>query len=209
MSFSLIPKEMNSHIMDFIFIQPEIITSKEIKSYARKILDISLSNKEFNQICSGKLATLKKITVLVDKYNNYNEDYEKLIDIEFDPKGNPQLIDALLTGFGSAFIRSSFGYYNSGIEKDIKEIVELTPQSMNCIIGSIRSVNELTPLAAACINVKIPLHIIEFLLQQGADSNATVQLDGYPIRIIGMLEGNLDVKRFAAIKELFGKYGAV
>lgn len=212
MSFSLMPTDLNNYTINFI--QPTEFSIDDRKSCARQIINISLVNKEFKQICSKKLAVLKKINDLVNKYNKYNKDYEiprRDWDTgrQFDPKGNPQLLDALFTGCELPYAKSTFNDYTPEIEKDIKDIVKLTPQSLNCILGTLRCRTEVPPLVAACVNVNIPLHIVEFLLQQGANPNATLKLNGYRIHILADLKNNLDVQRFSAIKELFNKYNAV
>jgi hypothetical protein len=212
MSFSLMPIELNYHTVSFI--QPAKVTSAEIKICARQLVNISLVNKEFNQICSEKLTTLKKINDLVNKYSKYNSDYENpgedwRTGRELDPKGNPQLLDALFTGCRFPFAGSTFKDYTPEIEQDIKDIVRLTPQSMNCILGTLKCRDDVPPLFAACINKNIPLHIVEFLLQQGANPKATLKLNGRPINILADLEGGVDAERVVAIKALFSKYGAV
>jgi hypothetical protein len=203
------PIELSCHIVNFI--QPTIVTSTERKSCARQLVNISLVNKEFNEICSEKLVVLKKINDFVNKYNRYNSYYENstlnLKDRNFDPKANPQLLDALSTGH--PFAASTFRTYNPEIEQDIKDIVKLTPQSMNCTLGTLRCRTHVPPLAIACYNVNIPLHIVEFLLKQGADRNATLKFNGYPVSIFTdlkfIINERFTVERFAAIKTIFFK----
>lgn len=217
MSLSSLPIELNCYIVNFIQPEkPEKFTVGEIKSCARKFAYISLFNKGFDQICSDRLISLKKIYDLVTKYNKYNNDYEnpgkEWGGREFDPKGNPQLLDALFTGCKLSFAESTFNVYTPVIEQDIKDIVKLTPQSLNCILGILRCRNNVPPLAVACFNVNIPLHIVEFLLQQGANPNATLKVNGHPTKIfkdLRDLDDERNDERFAAIRKLFSKYGAV
>ena len=198
--------ELYYHTVSFSQLQPAKVTSAGIKSCARQLVNISLVNKKSNQIFSGELATLKKINDLVNKYRKYNDDYPSRWK---DWKGNPQLLDALFTGCSLLFAESTFKTYTPEIEQDIKDIIKLTPQSMNCILGTLRCRDDIPPLAAACFNVNIPLDIVEFLLQQGANPNATLKFNGHPISILADLEVNLDAERFEAIQTLFNKYGAV
>jgi hypothetical protein len=216
MSFSSMPIELNCHIISFIA-QPEKFTNTAIKSCARQLKNISLVNHEFNQICSDKLAVLKKINDLVSKYDMYNAEYENPGkdwstgngSREVDPKGNPQLLNALFTGCRLPCAQKKFEVYTPEIEQDIKDIVQLTPQSMNCILGTLRCRTEVPPLAVACFNDNIPLHIVEFLLQRGANPNATLRVNGTSINILADLENNLSAQRFKAIQALFNRYGAV
>lgn len=154
---------------------------------------------QFYVIDSSSPEQLVRTDALVHKYCSYNRDYE-----------NPgTLLDALFTGCRFPYTPSTFNVYTPEIENDIKEIVRLTPQSMNCTLGTLRSRDNVSPLAAACFNTNIPLHIIEFLFQQGADPNATLDVNGHPVRILADLESNMSAERFAAIKALFIRYGAV
>lgn len=212
-SFSSMPMDLKNIVFSFIFIQPRKITNEEVTNCARQIKDISVINTEFNDIFRVKLANLKKINGLVKKYSEYNSDYEKpgynsKTKKEFDPKGNPQLLDALFTGC-ELFAKSTFRTYTSEIEEDIKKIVELTPQSMNCILGTLRCIDEVPPLAAACFNTNIPIHIIEFLLKKGANPNATLKINNHAVRILSELKNCLEEDRFTIIKKLFIEYGAV
>lgn len=229
MTFSLIPIELNYRAVSFIQpkkFTPEKFTSNAIKGYARQLTAISLVNQEFNQICSKRLEKLKKINAFINKYSKYNHEYEHPwrdleTNEEFDPKGNPQLLDALFTGhelrhdvFTGRRLpndKSTFDTYTTEIEEDIQEIVKLMPQSIGCILGTLRCRNDVPPLAIACINVNIPLHIIEFLLQQGANPNATLKFNSHPVRIFAHINliGGSDVHRLAAIKALFIKYSTV
>lgn len=118
---------------------------------------------------------LEKITRLVNKYNYYNEEYAKAltgkdnwVDEDYKsryPGGNPQLLDALFAGCRLPFAYSSVTAYTPEVEEDIKAILDLMPQSTTCIIGQLRCRNYVTPLVVACHNKKMPLHMIELLLQ--------------------------------------------
>ncbi len=212
MSFSSLPTEIKKYVSDFII--PPNLSIKEVKSYGRHFLNLSLVNKELKDICSEKLSTLKKIHGLLIKYHKYQDQYEnpqKNYYTLIDPKGNPQLLDALFTGCKLRLANSTFDTYNQEIEYDIKEIVKLTPQSVNCILGKLRCREMVTPLAAACFNTNIPVHIIEFLLENGANPNSTIEVEGRATRILDDMKTNKEAKpteRLSKIEELFKKYGA-
>lgn len=204
MSFSLIPSHLKDHTINFI--QPSKVTTVEIKKCAAQITIISSVNKELKAICLEKIADLRRINELVNKYNAYNRLYENppidnFTNQAIDPRGNPQLLDALFTGY-----MKHHPDYTPESEKDIKDLVKLTPQSLHCILGSLRCREEVTPLYMACLNVKIPLHIVEFLLQNGADPNATLLVTTRRTSILTDLACALDDKRFDSIKALFDKF---
>ena len=171
MSLSLTPPEIKCEIANFI--QPTKMTNGEVKSCARTIVNLSLTCKKFKEIFAEKLEDLKKINALIEKYSKYNDDYEPekiplFVSDDMEkkfPGGNPQLLDALFTGYDYA--KHSFSAYTPKIEEDIKQIVKLTPQSLNCILGVLRCRDYLPPLAAACWNKNIPVHMVEFLLKKG------------------------------------------
>jgi hypothetical protein len=210
MSFSLLPTEIKDYVSGFII--PSKLSREEIRSCGRNILQLSLVNHELKNICDNRLSVFKRVHGLLAKYFKYQGEYENPgkdwhTGREFDPKGNPQLLDALFTGCTLPFAGSTFNTFNQEIEDDIKEIVKLTPQSVNCILGRLRCRDEVTPLVAASINPNIPVHIVELLLESGANPNATIKLNGYPIHILKDLKDNLDSERFSKIEELFKKYG--
>lgn len=208
-------KDVNLLIVDYSGQAPKKFTGKEIRSCARDFVTLSLVSKEFRLICNTKLAALKKVHDLVHKYCAYNREYEEALSgweargkKGLHPKGNPQLLDALFTGCNLPYSRSTFNTYNDEIENDIREIVSLMPQSLHCILGALRCRDDVPPLLAAVANKNIPLHIIEFLLQQGANPNATVKINGIPVKIFKDLETIIEDKdRLAALQNLFIKSG--
>jgi hypothetical protein len=215
MSLALVPVEIKKLIVNFI--HPSNMTCQEVKNCGRFIVNLSLINKEFKGACAEKIENLKKIQALIIKYSVYNCEYaedlqarnlywvKKKYKARY-PGGNPQLLDALLTGSHFICAKHRFAAYTPEIENDIKTIIALTPQSMNCILGKLRCWNYVPPLAMACINKEIPLHMIDFLLENGANPNATFDEVGTDCDILQLLKGfSIDSDRVAAIKELFKK----
>ncbi len=149
MFFTSAPEDIRNHILTFIDI-PENITSDNIKLNGRSVSNLLCTNKEINQkmkdICSKKLADLKKIYDVIGKYSKYNDILENkryTTGKRLEPQGNPQLLDALSTGLYDPHSQwgtlSSFNEYTQEIENDIKDIVRLTPQSLKCNIGLLPS----------------------------------------------------------------------
>jgi len=211
-----VPIEMQAYIFSFIepeklSREPEKLSRGSVKACGRNVLSIALVGSQLFEIYKEKLSELKKIYEFLNKYNAYQDEYEDCWGwrSRFNARGNPQLYDALLTGCKLPLAKSSFENFNEEIESDIKEIVRLTPQSLHCIIGTLRCRYEVTPLAAACHNGNIPIHIVEFLLKNGANPNDTIRLNAYPISILIDLLENISEKRFSEIEELFFKYGYV
>lgn len=214
MTFSLTPLEIKDYIVSFI--QPTKITNQEIKNCGRIILNLSLVCKEFKAICEKKIKDLKKINELVVKYPIYNSEYENprkfywgMTESTYNslPGGNPQLLDALFSSCNLPFAKHTFSEYTSEVEEDIKKIVKLTPQSINCILGELRCRIFVPPLAAACINAKIPVQTVEFLLKNGANPNTTYELNGQSIHLLKDTKSNVDTERFLALETIFKKFG--
>lgn len=224
MSWTEIPKEIKEFFVDFavpLNLPKAGITTKEIIACGRQVVQLSLACREMREACSERLAAFKKTNDLMNKYGAYKEDYERpyhhwVTCKEVDRRGNPQLLDALVSGSNWA-PRSTFNEFTQDIENDIKEIITTMPLSINCILGSISRSVEFPPLFAACINPKMPIYMIEFLIQQGANPKATLQeksVAGYIgySRSVSILDHirvyKLDDERLQAIRELFKKYGA-
>lgn len=133
-------------------------------------------------ICKNKQDYPKHIVELMNKYNHYQEDYENPTYrqqpyLSYEPKGNPMLLDALFTGCSLPYADSTFDEYTEEIEKDIKAMVKLNPQSIHCNFGELRCRTNVTPLMAACANPNIPIDIIELLLVNGADPKVKISVN--------------------------------
>jgi len=137
-----------------------------------------LVNHEFNGVCSEKSSQLKRMYELFKKYNCYqledaNPSVSPMTAFLIALKGNP-LLDALSTGLDRPFFGSTFDVYGPKIEGDIIAILKLTPRSTNRIFSKLRGHSLVFPLAAAGFNINIPVHLIEKLLQNGANVNANI-----------------------------------
>ena len=190
---NLQPRDIKSHIFSFLPLND--------------IYHVTIVCKEFQTICKTKLAILQMICMLKKKYNKYDNDYENHYLNEKNEHlfKHHQLIDALCTGCDLPFARGAFDTYNLEIENDIKSIVSLIPDSVHCIMGTLRCRSGVPPLAMACFNPNIPLHIIDYLLDHGADPNLTYLLNGKPISILDDMSDN-NIGRIDEIKKLFSKY---
>ena len=220
MIFTSAPEDIKNYILNFINI-PEKITSENVKFNGRTISNLLCLNKEINEkmkdVCNQKLADLKKINELINKYSHYNDTLEGEKESSMKgqravPQGNPQLVDALSTGLGwvSEDLIHCFDQYTKEIENDIKEIVRLTPQSLKCNIGYLPDryyYERLSPLAVACYNDKIPVHIIKYLLESGANPYQRYWNGSNDIPIIHGFEFDGSTsERDMAIRELFKEY---
>jgi hypothetical protein len=210
--------ELTTDIKCFIanYIRPERFTSEGVKRCARVVICLH-GNKE-------KLQSLKRIYDLVleySKYNHHAEDPEKFwIRTRLSPKtpfsqslssflhGSPQLFTALSTGHWLFDRDHKHNLYSEKLENDIKEIIENIPESLNFIFGDSNiHVCILTPLSIACLNDKIPFHMIEFLINSGASLNVPCKATKQMVPLNNHLGwGSMNSKRLEAILKIFAKF---
>ena len=135
----------------------------------------------------------------------------------FDPTRHPQLVDALFTGCSLTFANHSVTKYTHAVGNDIKDIVRCMPGSLHSRMGTLLHRQDVPALGAACFNPNIPIHMIEWLLEHGANPNETVScISGHPkqIRIVDVLTyerewcTTLTDDRADELLSLFEKYGA-
>lgn len=172
-SYSSLSPNIIDKIMSYIPTnQPNKIVSIEIKKCAREILCFAMVDKHTNGIFHYKISDLKTLHHLVKKYKKYNGEYDKSWK---KSNANPHLIDVLFTGWPEqVYGKHSLSTFTQETEKDIKELVRLTPQCLESHVGQVRLFGNITPLFVACLNVQIPVHIVKFLLESGANVNASI-----------------------------------
>jgi hypothetical protein len=211
---SLLPPEILQLIIDLI--NPGKYTKPEISQCIKILKQFKL-----NSVVKEKIQDLRKITTLVKKYSVYNKIYEdpQKAYLYISPKyrdrilngGNPQLVDALSSGIPFFYnLRRSMEWYSSKVEQDIKDIVRITPQSLNCLYGGLHSVTYAPPLLIACVNPAIPEHMIEFLLKNGADPNTTIVAGSMRMYILTALKkakGSFNEDRYEKIEKIFLQNG--
>lgn len=239
--FSKMPEEIQRHILSFA--EPEYgeyASARDVKKCAERVC--ALISKESRLTVTEKLQELKK-QYLEAKYCAYKSDYGQLVSswqriqsdpsrledpffgaenrrflVQFDPSIKPHLLDALFTGCNLPYAGHSQSQYTEEVESDIKGIVQLMPENLNYGFGSLRLRSHVPPLGAAVINENIPISLIEWLFQNGANPNASwgcVNNSSKDIRIINCLKhdyswlSEFSFSRRQALIELFERYGAV
>lgn len=205
-----LPKEISKIIeVDIKNIKPRYFLPEEIKACSKQLVGVFFVNKHFNAIFAPKMNDLKKTLYLTEKYHFYSLKYRKNVK-DRNAVENPQLYDALSAGYKYGWY-STFEEYTPQIEEDIKEIVKLMPQSLNCSSGKFRGLKNVTPLFMACVNRDVPLHIIKFLLKNGADSDAQINEGVYNWSILDFImyySYFYGQKRCIDVEKLFKKYGS-
>lgn len=187
-------------------------TDDQLRQSIQDLSQLRLVDRSFNIVCSELQAPLitRLIESLTQRYNIYNESYEFSLNYTtYDPKGPPQLLDALFTECDLPLAKSSLLKYDMTVEKDIKFMITFMLESMDCVFGELRCRSDVTPLHAAVANNIIPVHIIKFMFEHGADANATFKLNGSRRTIyedIHNVPGE-NTPRIEAIQALFVEYG--
>lgn len=201
---------IGNHIMGFLL--PSTSHRTELRKALRDYHAIASVNKKIYRIYSKQPTYLKQkeIHYFVKKYHTYQSLYEDpYIDKEtgevFDGNGPPQLYDALLSGCKLPLAASSCSKYTQEIEKDIKRIVQIMPESLKCNIGQLRCRIEVNPLAAAFYNQNIPMRVIEFLLRSGLDPRSKIRLNGHLISTMRDMQSSGLNERFAKVQKIIRK----
>lgn len=191
-SFNL-PPEMYYKIVNYF--NPSKMTSEEVRLCGQEVAVLSVIDAKINSVCGEKLQNLKKIYELITKYSEYNDQYSLALERGINIGGNPQLLDAVLTGTNFKYVGRSFKVFNAETEEDIRTIVKLTPESMSCTIGQFGTFEFVYPIFAACLNENITTSVLEFLIKSGANQKFQ------PNELIYIKE-NVNPERFVKIANI-------
>ena len=149
------------------------------ENISKNILTLSMTNKCFLDILKERKQEIqekynqKSREWLIDKYSHYRSRYDSWLQSGDDPKGTPELLDALFTSCYLPFSTSSYNILTKEIKDDICAIIKLIPESIYCQIGLLQFKNYVTPLFVACVNECIPIDIIKLLLENNATKYMT------------------------------------
>lgn len=186
-----------NQILNYIF---SVDYSDDIKVNNKKHLNYYLVLK--NSKYKKQLKNNKIIFNFQNKYNYYIKSSYKC-DHHF--YRHSMLYDALMTDCDLPYADSTFETFTNEIYDDIKLMIKYYPESINFKDGSLRCRNEVTPLFASCINHNIPLDIIRLLIDNGADKNHQILVNGYKTDYLIDLEDNISSYRLSKIKKIFNK----
>jgi hypothetical protein len=222
----ILPDDIITIIANFVITSNKYFTTKEINNnnYDNSKMYIVFKKDKFKSVLNKN----REILNLLKKYYVYQYGY----DLCLDPRGNhpnyiiknknqssPILIDALFTGCYLPFAKHSAQpnkeYFETELFPDIQKMIKLMPSCIHSTWGQMRCRNKVTPLYAAMINKNIPLYIIEYLLQNGADKNMYILVDNKKCHVLddyyscGILNGERNFGenyRYTKLKSLLDKY---
>lgn len=134
---------------------------------------------------------------------------------------SPILLDLCFTGCYLPYAKHSANptkeYFENEMFQDIQTIIKYIPDSVHCTWGIMRCRTKVTPLYAAITNSNIPIKIIKYLLDNGANRNKYIYVnnekqhvldDYYFCNVLENDSSNRDhsKQRYSKLKELFNKY---
>lgn len=201
-----LPNDLLMNIFNFLTYK-NFYSKSKIKFNNRIYLNLYLITKDIylKQI----LLNYNILNKLISKYYTYQTDYDNNLKYFLEsnsfsyPKfnSNPILIDMLFTGCNLPRADSTFKIFNEEIFEDLKEVIKLFPSFINCNFGQLRCRFNLTPFQAACYNNSIPIYVIEYLLDNGANKLETLNVNGTKVSFKKDLRLN-DINRYNQLKNL-------
>ena len=202
-----LPEEIHRIIHEYLKLPFSIsITNNMIKNTFcdNNNLKIIFFNDEHTFIDNYK-NDLRKLYFLIKKYDYYEywcKEREPIRTI---------LIDMLCTECSLPFALSSHSIFTDDIFNDIKEIIRIVPQSLQSQYGQLRCRYKLSPLDIACHNVNIPLNVIEYILDKGANMYYLYEVNGYKTHILDDIDPGIAsifaCERYEKIKQIFLEKG--
>lgn len=217
---------LGNHIMSFLAPSPTF-SATELEEALKNYYSMALVNTQVGGIYRKQLLRLQQILYIVKKYPQYEgvcgKRYvnEKTGEV-LDGYGPSYLYELLKSGLSAGLGEISRPEYNiKEIEKDIRIILKVMPESIHYNGGSLSGRSLVNPLLAACYNPNIPVHVIDWLFQTGANPRAiTKDYGGNNITVYSDAKRNNRAKnhmtaeekkqaetRFSAIVDLFADYG--
>jgi len=207
MKLNELPDTLLLGINEYLFTDDYYYSIQNLKRRARDIYRFSIVSK-----IPQNLSSIKKQIYLLNKYYKYNDDYEwyyynfhlknKIKDI----LPHPILVDILFSGCYLPYALHSQPYFTF---KDLKECIQLFPNSIHSDFGRLRCQYNIKPIHAACINTHIPISTIKYLIENGSDINSKILINNEYIHILDIVEYNsypYSYSRDVRIRDLLVSY---
>jgi len=214
---STLPDDMITTIHSYLGI-PEILSRENIKKCCRENACFYLS---FHPLVYPNCTDLFILYGLLNKYSCYQKNYEvwsgnpnRSLGEQARPWGlyhedSPILLDLLFTGCNLPFANSTFDYFDETLANDLVTILRIVPNTIHSKYGVLRCRTNVSPLDAACVNTNIDFNVIQTLLDNGADINHKLFVNGFPVHITDDLDDDRWKWRKAHITKMFVKKGFI
>ena len=128
---------------------------------------------------------------------------------KFNHQDSPILLDLLFTGCNLPFANSTFDYFDETLANDLVTILRIAPNTIHSKYGVLRCRTNVSPLDAACVNTNIDFNVIQTLLDNGADINHKLFVNGFPVHITDDLDDDRWKWRKEHITKMFVKKGFI
>ena len=119
---------------------------------------------------------------------------------------NSILIDLLCTECSLPYALSTHYIFTNDTFNDLKEIIRIVPESLTTTYGQLRCRYNLSPLDMACQNLNIPLFVIEYILDKGADMYHLYQVNGCKTHILEDIKDMIDDLSLVSMKRWRERY---
>lgn len=198
-----LPDEIYGIIHEYLKLPSSItVTKQNIKDAFMDNCNLEIILCDTNKSLDNYKNDLHKLFLLVKKYYYYEHFYERKEPIR------TILIDLLCTECTLPFALSSHSVFTDITFNDLKEIIRIAPESLKTEYGQLRCRYKLSPLDIACNNAHVPLHVIEYILDKGADMYHVYEVNGYKTHVLddinpGDIAPVFARKRYEKIKQLF------
>ena len=207
---NLLPIELQELIHGFVsdIDSSKNVTNLIIKSKLKENIKMKQVNHDFYSYYKKKYNILDKIKYLINKYTTYQKDYEEEPIFSDDKSSyqdspSPIIYDMVLSGCDLPYAKSTFEFLSSDIIDDLNLAIKLLPESINYQSGYLRCRSSVSVLHAACINQNVPIRLIKLLIENGANKDHKILLNGESINILDDLATNIPAYRFELVKILF------
>ena len=159
-----------------------------------------------------------------DEYNNdeYNNDeynrwirfsqYIKFKNYKYNNCENKwvggYLLDLMSSGCTLPFVKKSKECFDQYFREDLQYILKNYDNCLDYPYGTLRCREGISPLSMSCININVPVSIIDILLKNGGNVNESYFLNGCKIKLLNDLkyhlyDDNLNSERVKQIEQIF------
>lgn len=179
-------------------------TRDEIREAGRTVASLARVDRAIRPKCLAILSVLQNLYQLAThRYMTYKYTAYPPIIVGGSIL---RLFDALMTGMTVVTMRHTFDKFTDEIHRDIRDMIINVPDIIFHCRARFSSLRRVTPLVVACVNPRIPLDIVDLLLEEGADVTPLIH---YPDRIEPCVArlGEISPERLEDIRALFVKHG--
>jgi hypothetical protein len=190
-------------IIDIIIDYSRPTRYEEINNY---LLLINYKN-DYNDEYNRWIRFSKYVKFKDNQFNNNEFRDNRFREINNNWAGG-YLLDLMSSGCTLPFGRGSREYFDQYFREDLKYILKNYDNCLTYPQGILRCREGISPLGMACININVPISIIDILLKNGANINDYHYLNGYKIELLKDLNyhiyaNNLNRERTNQIVQIF------